>query len=130
MLTSGMRVVRRERGITRVGFGILSVETTNIPGGLALARKLVCVVSRVFFFFQAEDGIRDKLVTGVQTCALPISRFEAGVALAAKRERRGGEVGEQTQFVAFGENHLARPGGLRKNFPRGRAVGRDRKSVV
>src|SRR3989441_3813483 len=29
---------------------------------------LVC-----FFFFQAEDGIRDKLVTGVQTCALPIS---------------------------------------------------------
>src|SRR2546425_5067427 len=29
--------------------------------------------TRVFFFFQAEDGIRDKLVTGVQTCALPIS---------------------------------------------------------
>ena len=26
-----------------------------------------------FFFFQAEDGIRDRLVTGVQTCALPIS---------------------------------------------------------
>src|SRR2546425_6377916 len=30
-----------------------------------------------FFFFQAEDGIRDKLVTGVQTCALPISLVEA-----------------------------------------------------
>src|SRR2546422_6458758 len=27
-----------------------------------------------FFFFQAEDGIRDVAVTGVQTCALPISR--------------------------------------------------------
>src|SRR2546421_6642300 len=27
----------------------------------------------VFFFFQAEDGIRDLIVTGVQTCALPIS---------------------------------------------------------
>src|SRR6266536_4656834 len=27
---------------------------------------------RSFFFFQAEDGIRDPLVTGVQTCALPI----------------------------------------------------------
>src|SRR5260364_273505 len=27
----------------------------------------------VIFFFQAEDGIRDNLVTGVQTCALPIS---------------------------------------------------------
>src|SRR6266545_8062008 len=26
----------------------------------------------IFFFFQAEDGIRDKLVTGIQTCALPI----------------------------------------------------------
>src|SRR3989441_736243 len=31
------------------------------------------VFSFFFFFFQAEDGIRDKLVTGVQTCALPIS---------------------------------------------------------
>src|SRR5688500_20150737 len=30
-------------------------------------------VSFVFFFFQAEDGIRDYKVTGVQTCALPIS---------------------------------------------------------
>src|SRR2546425_1999143 len=29
-------------------------------------------VRSCFFFFQAEDGIRDKLVTGVQTCALPI----------------------------------------------------------
>src|SRR5437763_12552278 len=28
----------------------------------------------LFFFFQAEDGIRDTSVTGVQTCALPISR--------------------------------------------------------
>src|SRR2546430_11557196 len=32
----------------------------------------------LFFFFQAEDGIRDLTVTGVQTCALPIS---AGGAL-------------------------------------------------
>src|SRR6266511_5550190 len=30
-----------------------------------------------FFFFQAEDGIRDFHVTGVQTCALPISEFRA-----------------------------------------------------
>src|SRR5438067_8171587 len=30
--------------------------------------------SLFFFFFQAEDGIRDRNVTGVQTCALPISR--------------------------------------------------------
>src|SRR3989441_11168981 len=36
-----------------------------------------------FFFFQAEDGIRDKLVTGVQTCALPISKAESRLAGAA-----------------------------------------------
>src|SRR5258708_9537774 len=34
--------------------------------------KWMCCVLRLFFFFQAEDGIRDDLVTGVQTCALPI----------------------------------------------------------
>src|SRR6266496_5172801 len=37
-----------------------------------------------FFFFQAEDGIRDLYVTGVQTCALPISR-ESRAALAGGR---------------------------------------------
>jgi len=36
---------------------------------------LVDILCVIFFFFQAEDGIRDKLVTGVQTCALPISFF-------------------------------------------------------
>src|SRR5256885_3413132 len=30
------------------------------------------LIARFFFFFQAEDGIRDYKVTGVQTCALPI----------------------------------------------------------
>src|SRR2546422_3256496 len=35
----------------------------------------LCLISLLFFFFfQAEDGIRDVAVTGVQTCALPISR--------------------------------------------------------
>src|SRR5699024_11355570 len=33
-----------------------------------------------FFFFQAEDGIRDRNVTGVQTCALPIYIGGTGVA--------------------------------------------------
>src|SRR3712207_7018925 len=33
----------------------------------------MCAQLVVFFFFQAEDGIRDIGVTGVQTCALPIS---------------------------------------------------------
>src|SRR3989442_9788618 len=36
-----------------------------------------------FFFFQAEDGIRDADVTGVQTCALPIYRLEERLELGA-----------------------------------------------
>src|SRR5260221_2161982 len=34
----------------------------------------------VLFFFQAEDGIRDHCVTGVQTCALPISERDSSLA--------------------------------------------------
>src|SRR2546430_13150110 len=40
---------------------VFSVVVCRSTGGFA-----------VFFFFQAEDGIRDLTVTGVQTCALPI----------------------------------------------------------
>src|SRR2546430_3672143 len=36
------------------------------------------LVTFFFFFFQAEDGIRDLTVTGVQTCALPISPARDG----------------------------------------------------
>src|SRR2546430_13079992 len=39
----------------------------------------------LFFFFQAEDGIRDLTVTGVQTCALPISG--AGTCSSSRRKR-------------------------------------------
>src|SRR5699024_12194969 len=35
----------------------------------------------VIFFFQAEDGIRDRNVTGVQTCALPILRMQDFISL-------------------------------------------------
>src|SRR5258708_25603094 len=54
---------------------------------------LVCQVSQLydndlsfFFFFQAEDGIRDDLVTGVQTCALPICGEEDAVHLIMQAE--------------------------------------------
>src|SRR3989454_10851617 len=43
----------------------MCVPSTLLCGALSTLR---------FFFFQAEDGIRDYKVTGVQTCALPISR--------------------------------------------------------
>src|SRR2546427_10489026 len=54
-----------------------------------------------FFFFQAEDGIRDLTVTGVQTCALPISPDQ-------RLEIAAGEIGPadrtREQHVAC-ENH-------------------------
>src|SRR2546422_4957694 len=40
-----------------------------------------------FFFFQAEDGIRDVAVTGVQTCALPISRAAAAAEISGIEDR-------------------------------------------
>src|SRR5229473_4091183 len=57
---------------------------------------------RFFFFFQAEDGIRDKLVTGVQTCALPIS----GVSVSANLVMAS--LGEETRASTRGpSNHNA-----------------------
>src|SRR3989440_774087 len=50
---------------------------------LVLGTFLSCLCFFLFFFFQAEDGIRDLIVTGVQTCALPISSLE-GSWLAAR----------------------------------------------
>src|SRR5215207_3487031 len=41
-----------------------------------------------FFFFQAEDGIRDPLVTGVQTCALPICDIGVTAILCCTRGGR------------------------------------------
>src|SRR5207248_8629063 len=40
-----------------------------------------------FFFFQAEDGIRDRTVTGVQTCALPICRGGAALPFSSRARR-------------------------------------------
>src|SRR5437868_11254717 len=50
----------------------------------------------VFFFFQAEDGIRDRNVTGVQTCALPIWPGAGNVCAALlgrpRRQSLGGHL--------------------------------------
>src|SRR5437763_11335804 len=86
-----------------------------------------------FFFFQAEDGIRDTSVTGVQTCALPICR---GSRQTDRAHRRFGSAGHETQHLdvrhtgdyQLGEVELQ----LRRN-PEARAVAHgavDRKSVV
>src|SRR5262249_58839380 len=51
-------------------------------------------VCALFFFFQAEDGIRDWSVTGVQTCALPIWALTAALAEPGRvRVRAAGGLG-------------------------------------
>src|SRR5262249_59954806 len=45
--------------------------------------------SVLFFFFQAEDGIRDWSVTGVQTCALPICHEHLAIAVVAGNPAHG-----------------------------------------
>src|ERR1022692_3458327 len=53
-----------------------------------ISRKLMFSV----FFFQAEDGIRDYKVTGVQTCALPIyGHFLASALFADRLANKGGD---------------------------------------
>src|SRR2546427_5865939 len=63
--------------------------------GVVIACGCIDVRTCVFFFFQAEDGIRDLTVTGVQTCALPIYlRARGGL-----RPRQGGVVaGDKTAW--------------------------------
>src|SRR2546430_4070324 len=53
-------------------------------GGLTgyICRVDYTVEFDIFFFFQAEDGIRDLTVTGVQTCALPISQAPAAPGMS------------------------------------------------
>src|SRR5205809_987101 len=57
-----------------------------------LIRRFILVI--IFFFFQAEDGIRDVAVTGVQTCALPISRRRS---LERERGDHGGRGNDDQQ---------------------------------
>src|SRR3989442_5654282 len=52
----------------------------------------------VFFFFQAEDGIRDADVTGVQTCALPISETVHTSAGVNGLRRQLGVIGRSRGF--------------------------------
>src|SRR2546425_9563540 len=84
--------------------------------------------SRSFFFFQAEDGIRYKLVTGVQTCALPILARQARAGPERQRRIGAREVVEG-EPAAAAERHVGgvaepttEPEGERQRQPAG---GRD-----
>src|SRR5437773_8072293 len=60
------------------------------------------------FFFQAEDGIRDRDVTGVQTCALPISAARAGradIAFTTQSLLKGTEPLESANIAVLAYGH-------------------------
>src|SRR2546430_10917457 len=67
----------------------------------------------IFFFFQAEDGIRDLTVTGVQTCALPICCAETGPwrGTTARRSTGCSSTTPWTCFGATGFTWVSRRGG-------------------
>src|SRR5205823_6702219 len=86
------------------------------------------------FFFQAEDGIRYKLVTGVQTCALPIWVIPVHALLLVEREHHQVRVcstgiGVREQEPVAGAK-LCRRGFGGAAGQRAEHVQRDRKSVV
>src|SRR5438046_10583028 len=64
-----------------------------------------------YFFFQAEDGIRDWSVTGVQTCALPIYQIDPAAYLRRTFEEVGGYdemiVLRDITFESHCEHHMA-----------------------
>src|SRR5256885_13464084 len=62
----------------------------------------------VFFFFQAEDGIRDYKVTGVQTCALPIYVYHFGAYEPGALKRLMGMYGTREDEI----DRLLRAGAL------------------
>src|SRR3712207_7299531 len=63
----------------------------------------VLAASSFFFFFQAEDGIRDIGVTGVQTCALPISALWHVIKFGTLHFS---SLGSQVQILVTDLHHL------------------------
>src|SRR5207244_8794971 len=64
----------------------------------------------IYFFFQAEDGIRDDLVTGVQTCALPILADLLRAAISSQSQdliQLNQELTFITSYVALEQMRLA-----------------------
>src|SRR2546421_8211140 len=96
---------------------------------LVLASSVYCAFIVFFFFFQAEDGIRDLIVTGVQTCALPISsrRLPPAPAPPARRAGSGPPTGRWSRCESPPRWSSRAPG---HDDVHDRAGGGDRKSVV
>src|SRR5205823_12213400 len=92
-----------------------------------------------FFFFQAEDGIRDKLVTGVQTCALPIYGLPSDADVTATNpplfycrlaDKRGADS-SRLHRRRWADRAVASPGGaLLSSGEIGRASCRERVYIA
>src|SRR2546427_7136422 len=72
---------------------------------------LYFVMSVFFFFFQAEDGIRDLTVTGVQTCALPILAATDWVKVLVRRKRPVLYTSDATAVAADPNSQRSFPSG-------------------
>src|SRR5688500_10870575 len=75
---------------------------------------------RLFFFFQAEDGIRDYKVTGVQTCALPILKVVAGDLTQIDEVRSGDSyISQSDQRLHFGLEQRTKVDLIQVRWPSG-----------
>src|SRR5256886_8210093 len=74
-----MYISNRLSTLTMYTVAVHSQRIHMSRGILLLATEMCILCLFYFFFFQAEDGIRDLTVTGVQTCALPISLAEVAI---------------------------------------------------
>src|SRR5438876_1882045 len=98
----------KDAGVTRKGrFIVFVVSNIRSPDLNVDQSRFGLVCPRFFFFFQAEDGIRDGRVTGVQTCALPISLVLGSTltgALSAQdvRAQLDGRVSPEVQRAVRG----------------------------
>src|SRR5947207_13704674 len=85
-----------------------------------------------FFFFQAEDGIRDHCVTGVQTCALPIYqrlRRASAAAVQAAPRPSGGAARPAKRSKTLDGNEHSRTIAYRRLAEIGRASCRERVEI-
>src|SRR5712675_2306137 len=92
-------------------------QDTVVKTGMFLSQQKVPGDGQQLFFFQAEDVIRGVAVTGVQTCALPISRRQPATGRGDRRED-----------VLGGERSAARVAGRVGGRSEERRVGKECRS--
>src|SRR5256885_6111387 len=98
-------------------------SSDSVTGMVAIGKPSLAVV--LVYFFQAEDGIRDYKVTGVQTCALPICRAW-GDDLAALGDLRARRSPRAARSSPQARRATARGAARRAAAPRRRPWSADR----